>query len=211
MNMLAAFFPILLVPLVGGLVVWAMVVQRRRAAANLQKLAAQLGLDFVAAEGWSGRARVTGTRRGKKIDFFNYTTGSGKSRTIWAAVTARAAMAGALTFTLQKRSFLTKVEKLFGVHEVTMGNAEFDRAWFVQTNQPEFLRAALIPELRAKLIGALHTGDKGKFELKNNEVKYAEAGDFSDAKRRDRFTALADVMCDLADVAEVAAEGQGQT
>jgi hypothetical protein len=211
MNTLGPFIIVFFfVPVVGGLVIWAIVVQRRRTIANLQKLAAQLGLEFVPAASWTTQPRVTGMLRGKKADFFTYVTGSGKSSTTWAAMTVQAATAGALTFSLEKRGFATKIEKLFGAHEAVVGDAEFAKAWFVQTNQPEFMRAALIPELRRKLMAARHAGANGKFELKGVEVKYAEVGSFYDVKRCDRFAALADVMCDLASVAEVAAEGQGK-
>ncbi|HTB80103.1 MAG TPA: hypothetical protein VK717_04370 [Opitutaceae bacterium] len=203
--------PLLTVPLVIGFVIWAAVAQKRRTTANLQKLAAQLGLEYVTAVGWMGRARVNGTLLGRKIDFFSYVTGSGKSSTTWAAVTAQAATAGPLTFTLQKQGFGTKIAELFGAHEITVGDGEFDAAWFVQTNQPEFLRAALIPELRAKLMAVRRAGATGKFELKGSEIKYAEVGTFAEVKRIERFATLADVMCDLASVAEVAAEGQGRT
>ncbi len=210
MRELLPLIPLLMVPLVVGFVIWAAVAQKRRTTANLQKLAAQLGLEYVAAVGWMGQARVNGTLLGRKIDFFSYVTGSGKSSTTWAAVMAQAATAGTLTFTLQKQGFGTKIAELFGAHEITVGDGEFDAAWFVQTNQPEFLRAALIPELRAKLMAARRAGTTGKFELKGSEIKYAEVGTFADAKRIGRFAALADVMCDLAAVSEVAAEGQGR-
>jgi hypothetical protein len=192
-----------------GLAIWAGRVQKQRTTANLQKLAAQLGLEFVPAAGWTGRPCVTGTLRGKKTDFFSYVTSTGKSSTAWAAVTVQVAAAGGLTFALEKRGFVTKIEKLFGAHEAVVDDAEFAKAWFVQTNQPDFMSAALIPELRAKLMAARQAGANGKFELKDGKVKYVEIGGFGDTKLTDRFAALADVMCDLADVAEVAAEGQG--
>lgn len=182
----------------------------QRATANLQRLAAQLGLEFVPAPGWMGRPGVTGTLRGKKADFFSYVTSTGKSSTAWAAVTVQPTTAGALTFALEKRGFVTQIEKLFGAHEAVVDDAEFTKAWFVQTNQPDFMSAALIPELRAKLMAARRAGSNGKFELKDGKVKYVEIGRFGDAKLCDRFAALADAMCDLADVAEVAAEGQGK-
>jgi hypothetical protein len=203
------FFALVMVAVV-GLAIWAGRVQKQRTTANLQKLAVQLGLEFVAATGWTGRPSVTGTLRGKKADFFTYVTSSGKSSTAWAAVTVQAATAGALTFSLEKRGFVTKIEKLFGAHEAVVDDAEFAQAWFVQTNQPDFMSAALIPELRTKLTAARQAGAKGKFELKGDKVKYAEMGGFADTKLSKRFAALADVMCDLADVAEVAAEGRGK-
>jgi hypothetical protein len=209
-SFLAFGIAALVVVATGGLVIWAAMAQKQRTTANLQKLAEQLGLEFVAAPGWLGRPRVTGTLRGKQADFFTYVTGSGKSSTTWAAMTVQAATAGALTFSLEKRGFVTKIEKLFGAHEAVVDDAAFAKGWFVQTNQPDFMGAALIPELRAKLMAARQAGANGKFELKSGEVKYAEVGDFSVSTRCDRFAALADVMCDLADVAEVAAEGQSK-
>jgi hypothetical protein len=110
-----------------------------------------------------------------------------------------------LTFSLEKRGFVTKIEKLFGAHEAVVDDAAFAKAWFVQTNQPDFMSAALIPELRAKLMAARQAGANGNFGLKSGQVKYAEVGGFADAKLSERLAALADVMCDLADVAEVAA------
>jgi hypothetical protein len=209
-SFLAFGISALVVVATGGLVIWAAMAQKQRTTANLQKLAAQLGLEFVSAAGWLGRSCVTGTLRGKKADFFTYVTGSGKSSTTWAAMTVQAATAGALTFSLEKRGFVTKIEKLFGAHEAVVDDAAFAKAWFVQTNQPDFMSAALIPELRAKLMAARQAGANGKFELKGAEVKYAEVGDFSNAKRSERLAALADVMGDLADVAEVAAEQSGK-
>ncbi|HEV8072925.1 MAG TPA: hypothetical protein VGP21_02245 [Opitutaceae bacterium] len=188
-----------------GLAIWAGRVQKQRTTANLQKLAAQLSLEFVPAAGWTGRPSVTGTLRGKKTDFFSYVTSTGKSSTAWAAVTVQVAAAGGLTFSLEKRGFVTKIEKLFGAHEAVVDDAAFAKAWFVQTNQPDFMSAALIPELRAKLMAARQAGANGNFGLKSGQVKYAEVGGFADAKLSERLAALADVMCDLADVAEVAA------
>ncbi|HTQ30461.1 MAG TPA: hypothetical protein VMI53_04570 [Opitutaceae bacterium] len=200
------FIPLLIVPLIAGLVIWATLVQKQRTAANLQKLAVRLGLEFLPAGGWLGRPSIVGPMRGKAVQIFNYTTGSGKSRTTWSAMKAQLAAPSQLSFTLRKQGFATRIIELFGAHEITVGDAEFDKAWFVQTNQPGFMRAALIPEMRAKLMAALHAGLPGAFELNGRDVKYAEVGTFADAKRIERFAALGEVLCDLADVAEVAAD-----
>ena len=208
MNALGVLIPVAIVLLVIALVIWAAVIQQRRTDANLQKLAAQLGLEFRPARNWLGRSSIAGTFRGKNVRIFNYVTGSGKSQTKWSAVTAALAMPSPLTFKLKKQGFSTKIAELFGAHEITVGDAEFDKVWFIQTNQPEFMRAALIPELRAKLMAVLRAGLSGAFELQGGAVKYAEVGTFFGARRASRFAALAEVACDLADVAEVAAEGR---
>ncbi|MEI6862180.1 MAG: hypothetical protein WCL04_08005 [Verrucomicrobiota bacterium] len=79
----------------------------------------------------------------------------------------------------------------------------------MQSNRPEFFSAALLPELRAKLMATHAAGSKGSFTLKEDLGKYAEIGSFSDAKRCVRFPALTDIVCDLADIAEVAPDGDG--
>jgi|SRR5579885_1910362 len=198
--------PFIVILLVGGLAIWRQQVQKRKAAANLQKLAAQLGLEFLAARSWMARPSVAGTRRGKAVQIFNYTTGSSKSQTTWSAARVQLAAPGPLTFKLKKRGVANQLAAFFGARSVSTGDAEFDQAWFVQTNQPEFLCAALLPELREKLMSAQRAGASGAFELTGSEVKYAEIGLFATAKRADRFATLIDLLCDLADVAEVAAE-----
>ncbi|HZP59714.1 MAG TPA: hypothetical protein VFB27_05265 [Opitutaceae bacterium] len=201
-----SFMPFIVIPLIGGLVIWSAWIQKRKAAANLQKLAAQLGLEFLPARGWLARPSVAGTRRGKVVQIFNYTTGSGKSQTTWSAARVQLAAPGPLTFKLKKRGVASKLTALFGARDISVGDADFDRAWFVQTNQPEFLCAALLPELREKLMAARRAGASGAFELTGAEVKYAEIGSFATAKRTDRFATLIDLLGDLADVADVAAE-----
>jgi hypothetical protein len=207
MKALAPLIPLFIFPIALGLILWGAVVQRRRTAASLQKLAGLLGLPFEPATGWFGQPAVSGALRGRAVRVFNYTTGSGKSRVTWSAVTAQTTLTVLFTFTLKKRSLGTRLAELFGAHEVAVGDPEFDRAWFVQTSRPELMRAMLLPELRAKLMEVRRAGATGAFEHKDGAVKYAEVGSFALAGRAGRFPALAGVVCDLADVAEVAAEG----
>lgn len=184
---------------------WGAFRARRIAHERLAALAGRLGLEFVAAKTWTDLASITGTLRGKRVEFFNYTTGSGKSRKSWSALSVAPAVAGSLTFVLCKQGFLTKVRALFGAKEITVGDAAFDARWFIQTNQPDFFRAALIPELRTKLDAALAGAIKGgEIKLEAGAVRYAEQGTFS-AERCARYEALLPLLCDLADVAEVSA------
>ena len=204
MQNLLPFFPLILVLAVIPLSIWTAKVARRQTAENLQRLAAQLGLDFQPAAGWTGTPRVTGVLRGKPLEVYSFTTGSGKSRRRWAALSIRPAGAGGLTFTLRRQGLGTKISEFFGTREIRVGDPAFDAAWFVQANQPEFFGAALIPELRAKLMAVQRGEAGGKFELKDGLVKYVEPGTLADAKRTLRFATIADVAGDLADIAEVA-------
>ncbi len=179
-------------------------VTRKRVVANLQRMAEQLGLEFQPAKSWSTTPRVAGQLRGKPVAVFTYTTGSGKSQQTWAALTVQPANPGSFTFALQKQGVSTKIMEFFGNHEVTVGDAAFDAAWFVRTNRPDFFGVALIPELREKLMTAQHNFPGGKFELKDGVVKYFEPGSFSSDSRAARFVVVADIVGDLADVADVA-------
>jgi hypothetical protein len=179
-------------------------ISRLRTAENLQKLAGQLGLEFQPRVGPAKRPGLAGRLGGKPAEIFSYSVSNGKTSTPWIAISIQLTAASGLTFNLQKQGFRSKVLELFGAHEVTVGDPEFDAAWFVHTNRPDFFRAALIPELRAKLMTAQHSGARGAFELKGGVVKYAEVGTFAEAPRTQRFVALANLLRDLVDVAEVA-------
>lgn len=198
---------ILVFALFAGLVAGALrlgYVTQRRARENLRQLAARLGLVFQPGKGWFGPPRAEGQWRGKPLEIVTYATGSGKSRQVWSAIKVRPAATGGLTFLLQPQGLGTKVLEMFGAREITVGDREFDGAWFVQSNQPDFLRAALIPEVRAKFSAARQAGAKGRFRLEKGVVSYVEPGTFFDRKRGPRYAVLVDVVGDLADIAEVA-------
>lgn len=184
---------------------WGSFRARRQTDERMAALAKRLGLEFVAAQTWTANSHLTGILRGKRVEFFNYTTGSGKARKLLSALSVAPATSGALTFALCKQGFVTKVLALFGAKEITVGDAAFDARWFIQTNQPDFFRAALMPELRVKLDAALAGLIKGgEIKLETGAVRYAEQGTFT-AERCARYEALLPVLCDLADVAEVSA------
>jgi len=197
-------------------VIWAGIRQGKRARENLRQLADSLGLQMDETPPALGmfytNFRAGGTRRGRRVEVFAYATGSGKSRTQWCAVSASAPAAGGLTFHLQRQGFATKLVQMFGAKEITVGDAEFDRAWFIQTNQPESFGAALLPELREKIAALLRElGSQGRglqFKLEQGVVRYSEMGNFADTHRCQRIQSAADIVCDLADVAEALAEQQ---
>ncbi len=192
-----------------GLVLWLAAGQARKAAANLQALAQRLGLAYHEGQGagWMTARTVTGLQAGREVSFHSFTTGSGKSSTSWRAVSVRPKTAGSLTFYFHRQGLASKIEALFGAKEAVTGDAPFDAAWFLQTNEPGFVGAALVPEVRAKLMAAHAAGvSNGSFKLENGMVRYAEVGSFSDAPACVRLERMLPVLHDLADLAEVAAE-----
>lgn len=185
-----------------GIVIWLGAKTTARARENVRRLADRLGLQLEAAQPTLGifypEPRATGLIRGKAVTLYNYSTGSGKSRRTWSALTATPAAAGGLTFALSRQGLGTKLLELFGSKEITVGNAEFDGTWFVQTNAPEYFRAALLPELQEKF-----RPFRGAFKLEKGVVSYVEQGQFHDQERCLRFERAVGLVCDLADVAEV--------
>lgn len=209
-------FPLLIVVLFVvciGLLGLALARASKLATENVRRMAETLGLEFTVKPPALGlfysEARAAGQLRGKQVELFPFATGSGKSRIQWCAVSAAVPVAGSLTFHLRQQGFGTKVMELFGAREISVGEAEFDRTWFIQTNQPEFFREALLPELRDKISALLHAARMParsmELKLDQNVVRYAEIGSFSSADSCTRCLRAAEIVCDLADLAEVAA------
>ena len=187
-----------------GVIMRVAVITSRKARENMQRLAEQLHLQVKASKpvmGFHRSPEATGSIRGKTVRIYNYTTGTSKSKTIWAAVAVITSTQSKLTFKLSHQGFGTKVKEVFGAKEITVGRAEFDESWFIQTNAPEFFRAALLPEVQEKI-----QHQKGTWKLEAGVMHYAERGSFTDPHRCERFAGVVDAACDLADIAEVYAQ-----
>ncbi|MBI2516275.1 MAG: hypothetical protein HYV95_05105 [Opitutae bacterium] len=192
-----------------GLIIWLNWWTQKKTLANLRALAGRLGLQLTAPpSALGGGGMVSGAQQGRAVRFWTYTTGSGKSRQTWCAVGVRPRAVGGLQFELQRQNFGTKVMEWFGAKEIQVGDAGFDAAWFVQTNQPEFLAAALVPEIREKLMADAADAREGGYKLADGEVRFALRDNFTSEKAIARLEARLPVLHDLADVAEVFAADQ---
>lgn len=187
-------------------VTWLSARQSKRAWFQVEALATRLGLTIEPAQIILGifykSPLAAGTLRGKRVEIYTFTTGSGKSRVHWCALSVLPAATGGLTFTLSRQGLGTKLSQLFGVKEITVGDPAFDTAWFIQTNAADFFRAALLPELRHKLDQVFAQGARGTLKLENGKVLYTETGAFDEPRCR-RFESVVEIACDFADVAEV--------
>jgi hypothetical protein len=213
-SMIAAFNPMQLVlPLALGVVlllVWSARNQARKTRENLAAFAAQAGLRMVEQKifGLTMVGSLEGVSQGRPVRYWTYTTGSGKSRTTWVAVGVGVPAGGTLQFEITRQGFGAKLMELFGVKEIQVGDPAFDAAWFVQTNQPEFFAAALVPAIRAKLMAETADRRGTGYQLVQGMVRYAERGGLS-LPAVERLATKLPLLLDLADVAEVAA-GSGR-
>jgi len=191
---------------IGGLAVVTSLKQQRKAREQLAGLARRFGLELLrqkAKLGFEPPPTVAGRYRSRPVRFFNYTTGSGKSRTTWSAVTAAVGGAGGLTLELFPENFLTRIGTALGMQDIRVGDPAFDQAFMIKSNDPAYAAAALLPEIRARLLTERQRGARGHLTIKNGEVRYAEMGAFDNEARVTRLAEMLEPACDLAEVAEV--------
>jgi hypothetical protein len=186
-----------------ALAVWSV----RKTRDGLARLARDLGLQLHEKPPVLGLFRSTpmvdGELGGRKVRFFELCTGSGKSRQTWSAVSVGCANPHDFRLRLGPQSFLTKLGEKFGLQDVSVGDPPFDEKFVVQTNAPEFLRAALLPEMRDPLLRHWPAGLAGaSLKIEGGEVVYADCMPFSDEKLLLRMESLVDVLIALAALPE---------
>ncbi len=215
-SMLAALTPGLLVfPVIIAIVaalLWAARGHVRKTHAMMLEFARRAGLRAVekSALGFTWIESMEGTQAGRTIRYWTYSTGSGKSRVTWVAVGVQPRAAAGLQLELTRQNFGSKIMEMFGVKEVQVGDPAFDAAWFVRTNQPDFLAAALVPSIRARLMAEPAAGRSARYKLESGPVHYAEQGAFASAAVLERLERQLPLLHELADVAEVFAHtGRG--
>jgi hypothetical protein len=188
-----------------GVLIWSEMGRQRKAAEHLAAMAARLGLEFKVEKKPFGQqvCSVEGHRHGKAVRFWSYTTGSGKSQRRWIAAGVRPRVVGTISFHIEPQGLGTRIAEFFGAKEIRVREPRFDDAWFVRTNTPELLAAALVPEIREKLMAAKQAGAKGSTRLEDGWVLYSEEGTFAKAEAVVRLESLLGLLLDLADVAEL--------
>jgi cbb3-type cytochrome oxidase subunit 3 len=202
-----SFGVMVLFALFTALVFWLSAKQTRGAAEQLRRLSERLHLQLQETPKimgiWQDLPEVRGVRRNKHVRIYKFTTRAGKSSIEWAAVLAQPATPSNLVFKLTPQGLGTKLSALFGAKEIEVGDPEFDRRWFIETNAPDYFRAALLPELRGRLLAIMKAGGTGTYEMTGEGVRYCEKGSFRDRKRAERFVEIVEAVCDLVDVSEV--------
>lgn len=190
-----------------ALMVWAAVVQTRKARENLRTMADRLGLQVIepTRKGWfsTEQRHVAGTWRTRTVRIYTYTTGSGKNRSTWCALAVSAAIPSGFSLKITGENFLTKAGRMLGMDDVATGDPAFDDAFYVKTSQPAYVRAALIPEVRMRLLDAWKKHRAlGAFNAEGGEVKYNESGTFANSRICERFPAMLEIASDLAEIGE---------
>jgi hypothetical protein len=206
---LEALVPFVFVAFFVGLMAIAITVslrQQRKTREQLAALAGRLGLELrrrPATLGFEPPPTVEGRYHNRTVRFFNYTTGSGKSRTRWSAVSAAVNGAAGFTLDLYPENFFVRIATALGMQDIRVGDPAFDPAFIVKSNDPAYAAAALMPEIRTRLLDERRRGAHGHLAIKDGEVRYAEIGGFDQEARVNRLAGMLEAACDLAEVAEV--------
>lgn len=182
--------------------------QEKDTKANLMRLGDKLGLRLDVKGRYFKIYRLVGELRGRHAEFFSYTTGSGKSSQRWVAITVGVKDATGLTFLLKRKMPIFEfIARMFRKNAVDTGDVAFDNTWALTTNQPDFMRAALLVEMREKILRLSGGGlSSANYQHSFHTVQYSEQGSFGSAKLCARLEEIAGLVCDLADVVEVYAE-----
>ena len=198
LTFLAAFF---------GLMIFLSRRQTGRANDSLAGAASRLNLTLNRKPPVLGLfesiATVAGPYRGRNVRFFNYTTGSGKSRTSWSAVAATCSGGAPFSLELATENFLTRLGEKLGMQDIKTGDPAFDQTFVVQSSDPNYAAAALLPEISANLLAQRQAGARGTWRIKDGEVRYSEIGSFGDAGRTERLAAAIETICYLAEIADI--------
>lgn len=190
----------------GGIAIAAGIRSQKKARENLSRLADTMRLNVIEgpAKPIVGRPAPTlaGEFRGRHVRIYSYSTGSGKTRTHWIAIAAKVRNTGGYTLAIAADNVFLKLGKLFGIEDVEIGDPEFDKRYRIKTSDKPFTRAALIPEVRNKVMAAWNAGARGTISVEKDEVKYAEIGSFTRQKAVERIPALAEIVCDFGEITE---------
>lgn len=178
----------------------------KKSRANLLKLAALLELNVIEkpARPIFGRPTPTlaGRYRGRDVRVFYYSTGSGKNRTQWVAISTKVNNPSGFSLKVSSENFLTRAGRTFGVGDVEIGDPAFDKRFYIKSDDADFTRAALIPEIRNKMTEAWSGGGRGAITIERNEAKYAEVGSFARKHIVERFQEMVEIVCDFGEIAD---------
>ncbi len=182
-------------------------------AIQLEKLAGELGLPVLGGEPFLPRVPVLkflkkplfleGEFRGRRFKVYHYTAGSGDSQTRYAAVRAGVSNPKGLVFQFSREGFFSKIGKTFGMRDIQVGDPVFDEKFVVKSNDPEFIAAALLAEMKEKFYKARELKARGVIKLDKDEIRYNEVGSIGSDETRRRFALIAGLLADLAEAAEV--------
>lgn len=186
--------------------------EREKTRKNFAALADALGFSIVQPRTRaisSESRRIVGKRGGRTVDVYATIRDQGRHIEKQSVVAMTVRNPRQLTLSIG-RGRLSGLGAVFaGDRAVVSGDAEFDRSVQLRSNDPGYIAAALLPEVRQRIVLAWQQGTHGELAVRIGEIRYEEIGALEDARALPRVRALVDLMCDLAEIVEAYSEQRG--
>ena len=115
-------------------------------------LAQQIGGEFTPGEGWTGRSRVDAQVGQWVVTLDTFVVSTGKSTITFTRMRAPFVNRDGFRFTITRAGVFSPVARVLGFQDVEVGDAAFDKAFVVKSNDEPRVRTFLAdPDLRARL------------------------------------------------------------
>ena len=148
---------------------------------------------------------VAGTYSGRQAKIYSFSRGSGRNRTHWVATRLLCPGAGSLELTIrtQHAALFEKIAGAFGYKDIVIGDPVFDSRLVINGNDEDYIKAALIPEVRTRILEFWPRASGSKIIVRAGEVVFEEQGSFYREKSLAHLEKACPVLSDLAAIAEV--------
>ena len=180
--------------------------------AALREMAGRLGLDYhedPAPGMFAPTPVVAGMINGRRARVHEFTRGSGKNRTRWVAASVQILGTSGLKFTMRSQgpAIFERIAGAFGYKDIVVGDPQFDAMFAINGSDETYLQAALIPEVRARLVAFWPKASGGRITVGDGEAVYEQQGSLTSARCRENIEKAFPVLGDMVALAEVHATG----
>ena len=181
---------------------------------QLRKLADELGFSLLGGEPVLPKVRflrfiktplsVVSPDPNNALKIYHFTRGSGKNSTTYAAIQFSNLNTKELKCEIYEQGLLSKIGKTLGMQDIPVGNAKFDERFIIKSDDQNFIRTILLPEIQERILEAWDQQNaRGRITLNNNILAYEEIGTIRDDATRERFKYMLSVMYLLRDAIDV--------
>jgi hypothetical protein len=159
-------------------VIWMVISRQKRDAAWMQ-LASEIGAEFIKG-GFFRSSKVEAHVNEWTITLDTYSVPSGDSNTLYTRIKAPFDNKDGYQFTLARKGLVSKLDKALGAKDIELGDADFDRDFYIRGKDEARIRA-LFANLR---IRQLIEGQRSiRLGIKNNDLIFETQGEIKDVER----------------------------
>ncbi|MEW6469309.1 MAG: hypothetical protein AB1458_10305 [Bacteroidota bacterium] len=197
---LMALFLVLII----WLAVWLVRRQNKKAWLQVGQLADAMGIPFEGRDdkkNYRHYPSLNGLYQRRKVSIHSETRGSGKSKHVVTILRVYCNTHGSNTLTVWKEGFFSKIGKAFGMQDIQTGWSDFDKAFVLRSNNPDFALRLFNQGVCNKFL------DTAPFiwaniYFNNNCFEYAETSLILNEKIRIRYLNVCELLVYLSEKSE---------